>query len=525
MRGPVLWVLAAGSLLAGPPKYTPYFVGGEFARGSAPISAEKAPAPAPVPRGSDSADTLRRIENALRLDRSRSELWRRKGELLAELGRVGPARGAFEEALRLDSRDREARLGLAELLVESGADLERGAALAESVLTRTAADVPALVILGRADQKAGRIREARTRFRAALAHDPVAVDALYARSNLELAEGRTSQALKGFRRVAELNPSHAKSWIAQGLIYSRFGERRRALTSYGRAYQALGGKGPAAREVLDRMRELDPYAKPADYPLPAPPLTAARPVPAKPANKPARIDPRYRAEAPPQMAPARPGSGIDLRAPKAASRPGVRPSDQARAEGADLPGRLERMAELYAREGLHQDAGSAYHALIARAPASREARRAQVRILELERLGRPDPDRRVAGLRRLASQLQRRGDRRGARECLERVLLVQPGDPAALKDLAFLSARAGDYEESLTQARRALASAPGYADALLVQGYALARQRKFQQALVVYRAVLEADPEERVRDYAARMARALEIFADGPAMAAAPAGN
>jgi tetratricopeptide (TPR) repeat protein len=461
------------------------------------------------------------VEHALRLDRSRADLWRRKGELLAEMGRVGPARGAFEEALRLDSGDRTARLGLAQLLVESGADLERGAALAESTLTRTAADVTALVIMGRADQKAGRVQEARTRFQAALAHDPVSQEAIFARSNLELAEGRTALALKGFRRVAELDPSHAKSWIAQGLIYSRFGERRRALTAYGRAFHALGRKGATAKEVLARMRELDPYADPRDYRLPDPPLVAARTKPAPRVPKRDRIDPRYAAEAPPAVAPARPGSDIDLSAPEAAGRPGARPSAQARAEGADLPGRLERMAELYAREGLHQDAGSAYHALIARAPASEEARHAQVRIRELERLGRPDPDRRVAGLRRLASQLQRRGDRRGARECLERVLLVQPGDPAALKDLAFLAARAGDYAESLELAGRALTSSPGYAEALLVQGYALARQRKFQQALVVYRAVLEADPEPQAREYAARMARALEIFADGPTMAAA----
>jgi tetratricopeptide (TPR) repeat protein len=172
------------------------------------------------------------------------------------------------------------------------------------------------------------------------------------------------------------------------------------------------------------------------------------------------------------------------------------------------------MAELYRRYGLYEEAAGSYHALIARDPNSDSARQAQAELSELETLHRPQRDERISQLRRLAGFLHQQRDRRGANEALERILLQDPEDATAWRDLAYLSATGDSLGESLELTRRSLEVAPGNHPALLIRAHVLGRQRKFRQALVIYRSILETEPGPRVAEYAASMERSLRIFAD-----------
>lgn len=521
--GPVVAALVAGLAVAGaagagPRAGTtlPYFVGGRFASDPAPgaVAADAAPGLDLRHFQGDPRAALEEADRRLQLDRSRPETWVLRGRALAELGRSRPAVDAFEEALRLDAHSREARVGLGRLLVE-GKDPTRGAGLLQSTLTRSAADLPSLLGLAQFHRRREEGARARAYYEAALSYDPVSTEAHHGLGTLDLREGRTGDALKRLRKVTELDPRHSRAWIAQALIYARLKESRRAVAAYARAWHALGGEGPAAREVLQRLRELDPFARPADFPLPDPPVRAepppASPAPAAPEGPPQPA--AAREAAPPRP---RPGEGIDLSSPELpeAGIPG--PSARAREQGADASGRLARMAELYVRHQLYEEATSTLHARIALDPDSADARQSQARIEELAAFRRPEREERISHLRALADFLRGRRDRRGAREALSRVLLLDPRDHLALKDLAYLAARDGELAEALDYVERCLARAPGFTEALLIKAYTLARQRKFQAALVLYRAVLEGDPPARVRLYAASMERALAAFSDGP---------
>lgn len=508
------------------PRFTPYFVGGALGGASRAETRERERTAESTQEGlfldADPRKALRQAERLLARDRSRPESWVLVAESALRAGRTRQARNAFQEALRLDASSSRARVGLGRLLVESGQDEERGAQLLRSGLTRTAADAPALGGLALYHKKRGDLTRSRAFYQAGLRLDPVWVEGLHGLALIDLHQGRTAEALERFQRVTRLDPTHSKAWVAQGLIYTRFGEKPRAVAAYARAFNALGGQGAAAREVLDRLRALDPYADPAAFPLPSPPLAASRPPgPAGKTTKPSR-------DQAPDQVPEDPGEGAAPGAPvgspaepaidlslDALRRPEeIPPPAPPEGDPADASGRLRRMATLYREEGLYEEAAGALHALIARDPDSAASRQALEELRELRSFHRPDLDQRVGLLRKLADRLRRRRDHRGAREALERILLLQPGDSMTLKDLAFLHARSGDLEEALRLSEESLERTPGRQEAQLVKAYVLARQRKFPQALELYRGVLESEPPEQVQVYARAMVRALEVFAE-----------
>lgn len=546
-RAPVRSEAIVPGRLRHAPRFTPYFVGGGLSGiGEAEAAPGRAPtAPVgerPVERlavgpGEAPRETLKRVEAELARDRSRFGLWVQKAELLAATQESRPARAAYEEALRLESRSTVARKGLARLLVESGLDPQRGATLLDGLGPEAAGEPEVLHVRALLALRKGDDAGASSFLAKVLEADPGHADARLQLGMVALRSGRNAEALRHFDDVVSLEPTNVRAHLSRGMVLARFRERDRALEAFARAWTLLGGSGSAARQVLARMRELDPYADPARMrlpPLPAPRVAPGKPASGSPPGSP--VTPGRSAGPGPAGVPGRPleprpagavpGSGgaappdpvraglLDLRAP-ALPTGSPEPARPAREEERpDSPGRRLRMAELYRHHGLFEDAASLYHALVAEAPRSDLARQAVAALEEISVHARPAAPERIRLLRTVLGVLHSRRDRRGARDVLERLLLLDPRDPVAWRDLAYLAARDDDLDACHEFARKSLEAGPGNPEALLLQAYAESRRRRFPQALVIYRSLLEADPEPRIRRYAEVMVRALEGYAD-----------
>lgn len=515
-------------------RFTPYFVGGQVGtRAPGAVEAEAAPTP---PRrrlqarpGEDPRATLVRVQRALQRAPGRADLHVLHGDTLAALQRPREARKAYEEALRLDVEAAGAELALGRLLVEAGLDPRRGAEILRGRLEVPGEQVPALVGLGIAAHREKRYPEARQLLEKAAQADPASVDARYQLGLTLLRLGSRSQALHAFREVTALDPVNTRAWVSQGVVLAEFGERDAALAALARAWHLMRGEGPAAKGIEQRMRDLDPYADPrrmkVSVPRPRAPPAARPPVrppvdaPANPGAEVARPGagaapgPVAAAPTPPpsRLDPAIPPA-LDLRAPPPGA-PDTRGRPKALA-GPDSAGRLARMAGLYRGAGLYDEAAALEQARVARDPTSAAAREAMQALEEMADLPRPSTHERLDRLRRLAGRLEARRDRRGAQDALERLVLIEPTDAVAWKDLAVLATRADQLDLARQRIEKALDLQPGMAEALLVKAYVLARERKFAQALVVYRGILEGDDADpRARRYAETMERTLGIFA------------
>ncbi len=125
-----------------------------------------------------------------------------------------------------------------------------------------------------AHHRAGRLEEAVARYDEALRRDPGSVDALFNRSQIQLALGRLEEALAGFERVVALEPSDAGALRARGVVLQALGRHEEALASLdaalaldpgdagawnarGSELQALG-RFEAALESFARARALKP---------------------------------------------------------------------------------------------------------------------------------------------------------------------------------------------------------------------------------------------------------------------------
>lgn len=526
---------------------------------------------AALPRGKTPELELEALEARLERDRSDPRVFYRVAEIRQSKGDARGALKALDEAYRLDSKHPQIRLALGKALLKRtrNKDRARGRRLLLGLLEEGQEN--SSVYLALYDDARGRGKDSEADHFMNRARDlsPQDPEVLYRAGTHALHQGENSAALKQFRAVLKIRPDHGKARLAEALVFERFGEDQRALESFALAHRAFRRQPQAQRDILRRMRALDPYSDPAKVlalaasnpqrpqssgsPLPKgledrsqglldqvararrlgrgtlletsePPRTLA-PKPGGDARAPGEVRLDLPTEVPrkprpePEVSDRTPkieasGDGLlDLSAPDKVPNDSSFAASPAKIWGADA---YRRSARIFEEHGLYSEATSAWYALISASPSSPEARQAREAIEVLRRRPWPEETERIQSLRILAARMLDRGDLPMAKDALERILYLRPKDPVALKDLAYLAVEKEDLREGLLLLEKALEARPGYPEALVIQGLALAKQRKFRRARVIYQAVLEGGPPERIRVYAESMLHSLRLFSEEP---------
>ncbi len=173
-------------------------------------------------------DAVAAFERAMALDPTvmNAERCRTYGDALRLCGRMGEAIVQFDKALKIEPRDRVARLGRAYALLSSGRADEAVTAF-RSVLGLDPEDVPARSGLARALHAAGREKEAITAYQDALERAPG--DADLRREAVQITASVPSarpRALSLLQPLLEKQPPAAEDLLLQARILSWIPERR-----------------------------------------------------------------------------------------------------------------------------------------------------------------------------------------------------------------------------------------------------------------------------------------------------------
>jgi predicted Zn-dependent protease with MMP-like domain/Flp pilus assembly protein TadD len=203
-------------------------------------------------------DALARADEALAAAPRSVAALHYRAAALAELGRLEPARAAFERALELGKDDLDLVLGAADFYVnvlddEDGDDreaIERGLALARrgAKLARKARDPGATAELawieGAGLNRLGRAREALARLADAEREEPDRVDVLLEKAFALYELCRFDDALSVLRRAEALDPEEPWSQHTLGLVAERRGEADEARRRFARARELAPDEFP-----------------------------------------------------------------------------------------------------------------------------------------------------------------------------------------------------------------------------------------------------------------------------------------
>lgn len=180
-----------------------------------------------------------------------TEIWTVAGQLRVGSGDPGTAERYFRTALRVDSKNGRAAVGLALLLNEAGRPLET-IALLQPFLPDRARDAPLRRALGVAHYRAGNRAEAEREFLAAVAIDPADETAVYNLGQLALETGRIDEAIARLRRASELKPDDFRAFGNLGAALRQAGRNAEAREAYRRVL-ALRPGDPIATEALREL--------------------------------------------------------------------------------------------------------------------------------------------------------------------------------------------------------------------------------------------------------------------------------
>lgn len=171
------------------------------------------------------------LHESLQVNPNLSKAWSDLGEIERGKNHLTEALQAFRRALELDPANRLASLGAAAALHERAEESGKpdGAALPEdpddsrsaaSILLRALRDFPdnadLLAGLGRVQESGAGPGEALRSYSAALAIDPLMVQAIVGKADYLLASGEAALASSEFRRATEIQPSNMQAW--RGLV-------------------------------------------------------------------------------------------------------------------------------------------------------------------------------------------------------------------------------------------------------------------------------------------------------------------
>lgn len=171
-----------------------------------------------------------------------------KAVFMRERGDLEGAHALFLEAVRLGPGDPTARLGLAELLAETGRWRESLSFL-ESSVRRFRLSAPEYLLLARLQLLGKRPDRALAAADSAVARDAGLAEAWMLRGRILADARRLEPALACFQRADSLAPGDATNWEAIGLCWNGLGERDKAASAFERALE-LDPQQEMARSAL-----------------------------------------------------------------------------------------------------------------------------------------------------------------------------------------------------------------------------------------------------------------------------------
>lgn len=174
----------------------------------------------------------------VRLRPQSARAWTRRGEVLERLRRRDEAIAALREAVRFGPAEREARLGLVRLLLETRQPPAEAAEHLDTLLAAAPDDPAVLVPLAICRQAQGHPAEAAATLDRAIALGTTDAKAFQLRGRMELDGGRPAEAVPFLRRAAEIDPSEPQTLYALFQALSRAGKPEEAAAAEARWHQA-----------------------------------------------------------------------------------------------------------------------------------------------------------------------------------------------------------------------------------------------------------------------------------------------
>jgi DNA-directed RNA polymerase subunit alpha len=151
---------------------------------------------------------------------------------LSEMYRNRPivARGAFEEAIKMEPRDERARLQLASLYALLG----DGDAAREMLGELSAQDdrAPVLFVLGNIAEADGDYNDAERQYQSALVQDPEHVDSLFRLAYQHDLSGDDDAAIVLYERARNAKPTRVNVLVNLGVLYEDRGDYAQAAACY-----------------------------------------------------------------------------------------------------------------------------------------------------------------------------------------------------------------------------------------------------------------------------------------------------
>lgn len=201
----------------------------------------------------------------------------RLGAVSEKLGALDNAVRSYQEALRLNPGQSEARQALEGYYVNQGVMLRRNSQLDESVrmfqqaISLNPASANAHFELGQVLEQRQQTSEAMTEYQEAIKVDPDKSAAHARLAALYAKQGQNERAVQEYQEVLRLNPQDPAAYHGLGVAYSELGQRDQAITSLQQAvrFYLIGGHRDKAQPAYDLQKKLMAEKATASVPPPA----------------------------------------------------------------------------------------------------------------------------------------------------------------------------------------------------------------------------------------------------------------